>query len=275
MSWQDIATTFSFINFAVAAILGIQYQLDRQKFATFEKFAATLFIIASIGITISFIGHGLVDGWFSSPTKQLGLITLVAAAVIPCFLWLKISPLLPYSAIIATLLTLVHLIDSARWDTIQANPNYPHQIFVIFHVVGALMGEGLALCASIVAVVFLWQQRALKQKLLDELTSRIPSLELLAKILTACMWAGFLFLTAALLSGLFYLDFSPQTSSSEQIAKIIWASLVWSWYLAILVARYMGQLSTKRIAQMNLWGFLLLAITFFGLSFFSLSGGIQ
>lgn len=135
------------------------------------------------------------------------------------------------------------------------------------HLVGALIGQFLALFSSLVAVIFLWQQKNLKEKHFEEVSQKIPSLELLSRALFCCLWVGFFFLTLACVTGMIFLDFSPMVSDRTQGLKILWAISVWFWYLITLVLRFIMNWPTKRIAQMSLIGFLLLAASFFGFSF--------
>ena len=141
------------------------------------------------------------------------------------------------------------------------------RFFFNFHIAGALMGQFLAVCAGIIAVLFLWQQRLLKRKMLNLLTSKIPPQNVLENLLVVCLWSGFLFLSAALFSGAFYLwNFQGKIFIGEYKQKVIWALTVWVWYFLAILLRHTFKIPLKRFAQMSLMGLLILAITFFGLA---------
>ena len=87
------------------------------------------------------------------------------------------------------------------------------------------------------------------------------------------LWCGFLFITLGLLSGALYAQLNPTTLGLNVPAKVIWAVLVWVWYLATLLARNVFNRPSKRIAQMSLGGFMLLLFTYFGMGFLRPLGG--
>lgn len=135
-----------------------------------------------------------------------------------------------------------------------------------FHIVGATVGQLLALVACIVALVYLWQRNVLKKKTFNQLSRRVPALDWLEKILMGCLWTGFVFLTMALVSGIYYF-FNQAEYTAASIEKFVWASLVWLWYLATIVMRKVYSQPSRRIAHMSLVGFMLLGAAVFGLLF--------
>jgi ABC-type uncharacterized transport system permease subunit len=139
-------------------------------------------------------------------------------------------------------------------------------VFLALHIIGATLGQLLALAACVVALVYLWQRQKLKNKTFYVLSSRVPALDQLEKILLVCLWTGFGFISLALASGVYYF-FRQGTYSSQGIEKFIWASTVWLWYLATLVMKSVYAQPSRRIAQMSLVGFVLLGAAVFGLLF--------
>lgn len=135
------------------------------------------------------------------------------------------------------------------------------------HIGLAVVGEAFAICACGMAIFFLWQQKVLKKKLITQINQRLPGLESLHHWLMVSLQVGFCFLTFGLISGATYTQIYHTQTGSELDAKVIWAIIVWVWYLSILVGKSLFHLSRKRIAQMSLGGFALLAITFFGMIF--------
>ena len=273
MNWSHVASTFSLINFAVAAVLGISALRDTRKFAAFGNLGAFLFVLACLSVIAATAGQAGGLGWSSSQVQQLAIVAAISGATLPCFYWFGIKPMLFPASFVAALILGVQQFDVFGDASGHLAVSGSKHAFLVFHIVGALMGQVFALGASLAAILYLWQQRALKQKLLGELTARMPSLEALAKVLMACLWSGFLFLSAALVSGAVYLDFSPTTSQMQQTAKLVWSIGVWAWYSLTLSARYVLRWPTRRIAQMGLGGLVLLALASFGFSFFSAGGG--
>jgi ABC-type uncharacterized transport system permease subunit len=138
--------------------------------------------------------------------------------------------------------------------------------FLACHIIGATLGQFLALVACVVGILYLWQRAILKKKNFSQLSSRIPALDRLETLLVSCLWVGFVFLTLAMLSGFFYF-FRQGEYSTLAIEKVVWASCVWLWYLATLVMKKIFVQPSKRIAQMSLIGFMLLGAAVFGVLF--------
>lgn len=147
---------------------------------------------------------------------------------------------------------------------------FERQKFVAFHLAAAILGQGFALGACIVAALYLWQRRALKARLLNQLATRIPALDQMENILVACLWTGFLCLSTALVSGwLVLFPFNSGLLWWNYFEKLVWAISVWMWYCLALVGRILVRLSGKRLAQMSVGGFVLLSFAFFGFLFWS------
>jgi ABC-type uncharacterized transport system permease subunit len=148
-----------------------------------------------------------------------------------------------------------------------------------FHVTTALAGQVMAIAACVLSILYLWQHRALKQRRIMELGSRIPSLERLDEWLRIALVTGFVTLTLSLVTGALFMTAlpygiapgsSPQPSGAMLVAlraKVMWAVAVWSWYLATLVARNILRSPVRVIARMSVAGFALISIAWFGLLF--------
>ena len=149
----------------------------------------------------------------------------------------------------------------------QSATPFLERLLVSVHISGATMGQLLAISSGGISYIFLWQNKRLKQKRWQPLGRHLPALELWGELLGASLWTGFIFLTLALFSGGLLIWFFPLLASHLPRSKILWASLVWGWYLVILYARARGNVTTLVTARLSLVGFCLLVLVFFGLSF--------
>lgn len=136
------------------------------------------------------------------------------------------------------------------------------QFLLGVHIAGALIGQILSLSSAVVALLYLWEHRVLKRKPISSLRARalIPPLDLLGRTLQWCLRLGFVFLSATVLSGFAYIAMVPAHSIT---AKLIWACVVWAFYLSILVAQRVFYLSVGRMAKLSLVGFTMLSVIFF------------
>jgi ABC-type uncharacterized transport system permease subunit len=137
------------------------------------------------------------------------------------------------------------------------------------HIVTSLLGEAFAIIAFIFAVFYLIQQRAMKQKQIGRLAISQVSISRLSSGLMVTLLSGFILMTIGLILGAIYTQFYVVGDSGELVGKIIWAFLVWGWYLATLVGRNLMNLTAKKLAWMTIIGFGLLSLGMFGINFWS------
>ena len=267
MNFEAVLGNISLLNFTVASLIGlkaVKEGSDGQQ--TLTKISLLLFVVATLACIIALF-LSLLHGSAMLDLKSLIIAACMSFFALLAHFLLRMYSITAFAAPISTLLMLLYFFQSSALSQ-EESSSYVDTILT-FHIVGAAMGQILALSASIVAVLFLWQQRVLKKKLLHQLSSRVPALDILERVLAACLWVGFLFLTMALLSGAVYFQFFMQEMGVSYAEKIGWAVTVWLWYLVVLLARNILKVPMKRVAQMSLLGFLLLAVTFFGMSSFA------
>jgi len=137
------------------------------------------------------------------------------------------------------------------------------------HIASAIIGQSFAILACGMSLLFLWLDRKLKNRQISDLPRKFPAISTLNQALTWTLWIGFIFITLSLLSGAMQalMGFIPATANL--IPKVSWATLVWGWYLAILVMKGILGYRPQKVARMSLLGFLLLSVSWFGLLFWS------
>jgi len=210
----------------------------------------------------STIGWNQVSGHMLAAT--LGLLSLLA------FLRFKVRPIGAFTAPLATLILLLQFF-AAPIPMPAAGAAGSGLIYV--HIVMAILGQTFAIGACAVSVLYLWQRNALKKRQLDLIPAQVPAMDKLDKLLVRFVWTGFIFITLSLISGAVFVQSFQLSAAPSLQAKVIWAIAVWVWYLAILIFRNVLNHPGRRVAQMSLGGFFLLAISYFGMAFFRPFGG--
>lgn len=178
----------------------------------------------------------------------------------------------PFVAPLATLILLVQFLFAPLKSGVSpdALPTY----LGIAHILSSIVGQAFAIMACAISILYLWQQSLLKKKRLDQIPQSIPAIDQLSKYLVLSLWVGFLFITTGLMTGALYFQrLEKVPGDSDYILKVAWAILVWLWYLATLVALNIFHRPHKKIAQMALGGFVLLAISYFGMGILRPLGG--
>jgi ABC-type uncharacterized transport system permease subunit len=259
-----VSPQFLFSNLALACFASssilylISFQFKKSE-SILSKIAISLFTVATL-LLVGSLSLNYVDFSLLAVSGTILALSISLLSIIVHF-YLGTKTI---GAFIAPLVILILLLQSfASQPLSQMTLSGSPAIFVYFHIVLAILGESFAVCACGVALIYLWQQRTLKKKLLNQLSSRIPALDRLESALMFCLWTGFIFITLGLISGAIYSQMYGNDSGLG--LKILWAIVVWGWYLAILILKTLFKYPTKRIAQMALAGFVLLAATFFGI----------
>ena len=137
-----------------------------------------------------------------------------------------------------------------------------------------IIGQVFAIAACGASLMLLWQQRKLKSRQLNSLPIKFPALDTLGQALGIFLWLGFSFITLSLLSGAIYTVVGHLVLGISLKLKVIWALMVWVWYLGILVLRHVLHYRPQKIARMSLMGFVLMALSWFGFAFAHAGGGL-
>lgn len=138
-------------------------------------------------------------------------------------------------------------------DFPEVLPDEVRRPMLTVHIVTALLGVALFAMASLVAVMYLLQEREVKGKRFGALFSRLPSLAALDQLNQRLVRAGFVVYTVALLTG-------------SGMAKVVWKSawqwdpqqisslVIWMLYLGMVQLRQTGW-HGRRFALLTIVGF--------------------
>lgn len=158
------------------------------------------------------------------------------------------------------------LVFAIQFFALLAPIDVPHQLrtranaWLEFHASMSMIAYGAFALACVAGLMYLVQERQLKQRQLHSIFQHLPPLHDLFAVITRLLWTGFALYTAGLLSGFF-------TGEPLPVLKMICAFAVWLFYAAILQGRHFHRLAPKRIAALCIVAFsaaiaVLWAITF-------------
>ena len=269
MSAVHLLSNFGLLGFSLAAVVYLASFQRSQRQILVGRLAFTFLAAATAAITGA-LALTVGDASFAE-TAALLLTAAIGWLALVGHIFFNMRLVGAFVAPLATLILLVKFfVAPAAIGGVEPPSD---RIIFDMHIVTAVLGEAFAIIACAVSVVFLWQQNLLKKKLLDQLPNNLPAIDRLDRILSVALWCGFLFLTMSLLTGALHSELNAGRIVLNLLPKVIWAIGVWTWYLAILIARNVFNRPSKRIAQMSLAGFLLLAVSYFGMFFRPLTGG--
>lgn len=136
------------------------------------------------------------------------------------------------------------------------------------HVWFAFLGDALLGVSACLACMYLIQERQLKSKRINPFYYRLPSLEVLDRLSYRCISIGFPLLTLGILTGSIWLKSLQGSYIDWQDGRQTASLLAWFVYAALLHGRLIAGWRGRRVAWMNVIGFLVILVTFLNLSHF-------
>lgn len=136
-------------------------------------------------------------------------------------------------------------------------------LWLTVHVGTIFIGDGIFTIAFAAAVMYLIQERQIKNKNLGSLYSRLPSLETLDSINHYSIMYGFPFLTVGMITGAIYAQ-QALGSYWRWDPKEVWSLVTWLFYAVLLHERVTVGWRGRKAAIMSVIAFLILIFTFIG-----------
>lgn len=260
MIMSHISLTLALLGYSLSAGLFLHAFPHANQRRSSYRWAFGLFVAATSLIVLA-LAISITDTYYSQ-TSGLMLIACMSLVTIIATIGMKIRLM---GILVSPLASLMLMFLAYNY------PDHPHivgdqpPLLLEFHIFTAAVGQGFAIIAFGISCLYLFQRRALKFKKFQYLGEATPPLDRLERLLIASTWIGFALLTVGLFTGAIYTAISPPNSIAGLTIKVIWASIVWVWYLGILLARNVFDHRFSTIAKMNIVGFTLLLVMFFGL----------
>ena len=136
-----------------------------------------------------------------------------------------------------------------------------YSLGVIAHILLSITAYSVLTLAAFQAVLLSRQERALKQHHTRGLVNSLPPLQVMERLLFEMIFAGFLLLTAALITGALYTeDLFAQHLAHKTLLSII----AWVVFAILLGGRMLLGWRSRTALRWTLAGFILLMLAFFG-----------
>jgi cytochrome c-type biogenesis protein CcsB len=136
-------------------------------------------------------------------------------------------------------------------------------LWLTFHIILALLGNAALTLAFLAGIFYLVQERQLKHKKFGFFYRRLPSLEQLDGLNYWCLTIGFPLLTAGIISGSLYAQYTLGRFWSWDPKEIL-TLIAWLIYAVLLHERLTVGWRGRRAALLAICGFLVLVATFVG-----------
>ncbi|MFF7706928.1 cytochrome c biogenesis protein CcsA [Pseudomonas sp. NPDC007930] len=221
-------------------------------------------LICALGV-VAVIAHSVALGsqLLTSHGLNLDFITaasLIAAAVIALTLLACAS--LP----VETLLVLIYplgLVTAmvAQFAPPGTVPRIDEEPGILSHILLSILAYGLFTMAVVQALLLLVQNHQLKHKHPTGLIRAFPPLQTMESLLFGFLWAGWIFLSASLLSGWLFLE---NMFAQHLVHKTLLSCLAWVVFAVLLWGRHRLGWRGHKAIRWTLAGFCLLMLAYFG-----------
>ncbi|KUJ72883.1 inner membrane protein YpjD [Thiomicrospira sp. WB1] len=215
------------------------------------------FWLVCLGLVFHFLSFApaLTDGnWlYFNLSIGLSLISWVALAILLVTNINKPTEnlgifILPIGAVTA-------LLPLVQTDTI------PLPIELGSHVLISIIAYSIMGLATAQAVLYALQEKRFQKRQLNTLFKSLPPLQVMEKVLMQLVLIGFVFVSFALLSGVFFLE---DIFAQHLVHKTFFALLAWAAYLLLLIGHHRMGWRGQKAATYTIWAYVLLVVSYIG-----------
>lgn len=220
------------------------------------------FVLHTLVLLAAFVQTGVLPAGSLPET-----LSIAAWAVAGVFLGFQTTFNLKILGVYAAPLTTLAMLSASLMPRGTAPPQPIFKSFwLVIHILTVFLGEGAFALACGVGILYLLQERAIKQKNPGFFFKRLPSLELIDATGYGCLVVGFTLLTIGLVTGFVYAK-SVWGHFWSWDPKEVWSAVAWVLYAVLLHGRIAAGWRGRQASLMAIVGFAALMFTFFGVNF--------
>ena len=230
-------------------------------------------IFGCLLLAIGFVCQSIILVWQFIQTGHLPVnnlhetLILVAWTLTGVFLLLRLKFHLKVLGVYAAPLAAFILLMAVQFPSEPQQPqNLLKGFWLVVHVLTILVGDAAFVLAAGAGILYLLQERSIKNRAPGFFFKRLPSLELLDSTGYACIVTGFTMLTIGLFSGMIFAK-SVWGRFWSWDPKEVWSAITWIFYAILLHERLAVGWRGRRAAIMAIVGLVVMLFTFFGVNF--------
>jgi cytochrome c-type biogenesis protein CcsB len=193
-------------------------------------------------------------------------ISFFAWAIVGVYLIFQMRfRLMVLGSFIAPLVAILLIVSSSMQSIdVPVRPMF-RSMWLTIHVITVFIGNALFAITFVSSIMYLIQEKQIKNKTLGAMYSRLPSLATLDSINYHSLIYGFPFLTIGMIAGAIYAQHALGTYWQWD-PKEVWTLITWLLYAILLHERLMVGWQGRRAAIMSIICFMVLIFTFLGAS---------
>ncbi len=249
----------SFVAYVLAMTVYLVFFFTQKKYV--RGLARKLFFAAALLHTANIIAR-LVEAGHTPITSVHEVISFFAWSIAWCYLSFRwrytVKNFGTFSSILVVLLMLVSALAP---HAILPLSQTQHSWLFPVHASLAIVADAFLALACIGGLMYLLQERELKQKRFGFFYSRLPSLESLDKLNQHCLSIGFTLMTIAMFTGYIWARRVWGGRNWHWDPKIIWAMITWFLYAALMHQRFTMGWRGRRAAIVTIVAFMAVLLT--------------
>lgn len=232
------------------------------------KASRILLVVGFLFHTACILSRYLEAG-YTPVTNRFESLIFFSWLLVAVYLAVQLRQTLPVLGAFITPLALgLLLMASFRSKEILPLDNLLDSHWLPAHVWFAFLGDALLGVSACFAGMYLIQEKILKRKKIGPFYYRLPSIEVLDRLSYRCISIGFPLLTVGILTGAIWLKTIQGAYIDWQDGRQTASLLTWFLYAGLLHGRLIAGWRGRRVAWMNVIGFLVILVTFLQLSHF-------
>jgi ABC-type uncharacterized transport system permease subunit len=200
-----------------------------------------------------FEGGGVELGFFQVSALMFLVINLV------CIISLMRRPLQNLLVAVYPLSALSVLVSTYAPDSAPVLTHLPPGI--LLHIISSVLAQAVLTLAAAQAALLAVQDHQLKNRHTRGLVQVLPPLQLMETMLFELLWVGEILLSAAILSGFFFLD---DIFAQHLVHKTVLTIAAWILLAVLLWGHHQAGWRSTTAVRLTLAGFALLVLGYFG-----------
>lgn len=231
-----------------------------------RRISRLIFIVAFLLHTANIIARAVETG-HTPIVSHHETITFFSWSVACCYLSFRWRYTVKNLGVFISILVLALMLVAAFSSrTVISLPPMMQSWWLPIHASVTLFADGFLAIACIGGIMYLLQERELKQKRFGLFYSRLPSLESLDKLNHHCLSIGFPLYTLGLITGSLWAK-QAWGAYWHWDPKETWSLVTWFLYAATIHQRFTVGWRGRRVAILSIIAFLSVLFTLWGISF--------
>jgi cytochrome c-type biogenesis protein CcsB len=250
-----------YILSAACYLLYFFHQKNRMNLAGF------LLLVCGVCVHTILIASGFISNGYLPVYNLRETLSIAGWALSVLFVAFQFKYKLKILGVFAApLCALIMVIVSQLSNTPVEMKKILESYWLLIHIISVFLGDAAFALACGLGIIYLVQERTIKNKNHGFFFKRLPSLGLIDTTNYACIVIGFTLLTIGLLSGVVYAK-TIWGRFWGWDPKEVWSAVTWLLYAALLHGRISLGWRGRKAAIMSIVGFVVLMFTFLGVNF--------